>query len=94
MRSGHWRRCANGVYFAEDRPFTDAARVRSSVWSYGTEATTSGLAAAWWHGLTRFAPKIVEVTVPRTATVEVIRALGCVAETWRRQTLSSTEDFG
>ena len=39
----------------------------SSVWSYGTEATTSGLAAAWWHGLTRFAPKIVEVTVPRTS---------------------------
>lgn len=67
VRSGHWRRCANGVYFAEDRPFTDAARIRSSVWSYGTEATTSGLAAAWWHGLTRFAPKIVEVTVPRTS---------------------------
>ena len=67
VRSGQWRRCSQGVYFAEDRPFTDAARIRSSVWSYGTEATTSGLAAAWWHGLTRFAPKIVEVTVPRTS---------------------------
>ena len=25
------------------------------------------MAAAWWHGLTRFAPDIVEVTVPRTS---------------------------
>jgi very-short-patch-repair endonuclease len=25
----------------------------------------SGLAAAWWHGLTKFAPDVVEVTVPR-----------------------------
>ena len=25
----------------------------------------SGLAAAWWHGLTRFAPDVIEVTVPR-----------------------------
>jgi very-short-patch-repair endonuclease len=35
------------------------------VWSYGCNAAASGLAAAWWHGLTRFAPDIVEVTVPR-----------------------------
>jgi very-short-patch-repair endonuclease len=53
------------VYFAADRPFTDAARVRSSVWGYGNAAAASGLAAAWWHGLTRFAPDTVEVTVPR-----------------------------
>jgi very-short-patch-repair endonuclease len=25
----------------------------------------SGLAAAWWHELTRFAPDVIEVTVPR-----------------------------
>jgi very-short-patch-repair endonuclease len=58
-------RCAPGVYFANDRPFTDAARVRAAVWGYGDAAAASGLAAAWWHGLTRFAPHFVEVTIPR-----------------------------
>lgn len=53
------------MYFVNDRPFTDAARIRAAVWSYGVKAAASGLAAAWWHGLTRFAPDIVEVTVPR-----------------------------
>jgi very-short-patch-repair endonuclease len=55
------------VFFADDRPFTDAARVRAAVWGYGVEAAASGLAAAWWHGLTRFSPEVVEVTVPRTS---------------------------
>jgi very-short-patch-repair endonuclease len=65
VRSGRWRRCALGVYFADDRPFTDSARIRATVWTYGRQAAASGLAAAWWHGLTNFAPDIVEVTVPR-----------------------------
>ena len=65
VRAGQWRQCALGVYFADDRPFTDAARIRAAVWSYGDRAAASGLAAAWWHGLTRFAADIVEVTVPR-----------------------------
>jgi very-short-patch-repair endonuclease len=67
VRSGHWRRCARGVYFADDRPFGDAARIRSTVWGYGQDAVASGLAAAWWHGLTGFAPDIVDVTVPRNS---------------------------
>ncbi|MDF3340428.1 type IV toxin-antitoxin system AbiEi family antitoxin domain-containing protein [Mycolicibacterium septicum] len=67
VRSGHWRRCAPGVFFVDDRPFTDSARVRSAVWSYGPAATASGLAAAWWHGVTRYPPKSVEVTVPRVS---------------------------
>ncbi|MEH3136778.1 MAG: type IV toxin-antitoxin system AbiEi family antitoxin domain-containing protein [Mycolicibacterium neoaurum] len=65
VRAGSWRRCAPGVYFADDRPFDDAARIRAAVWSYGPAACASGLAAAWWHGLTRFPPKIVEVTLAR-----------------------------
>jgi very-short-patch-repair endonuclease len=65
VRSGRWRRCARCVYFVDDRPFTDAALIRSTVWGYGKDAAASGLTAAWWHGLTRFAPDIVEVTVPR-----------------------------
>ncbi len=65
VRSGHWRQCSRGVYFVDDRPFTDAARVRAAVWSYGEQAAASGLAAAFWLELTRFAPAVVEVTVPR-----------------------------
>ncbi|MEE6168473.1 MULTISPECIES: type IV toxin-antitoxin system AbiEi family antitoxin domain-containing protein [unclassified Mycolicibacterium] len=67
VRSGRWLRCAPGVYFADDRQFTDAARVRAAVWSLGPKATASGLAAAWWHGVTKFAPESVEVTVPRVS---------------------------
>ncbi len=65
VTAGKWLRCSRRVYFADDRDFTDAARVRAAVWGYGDRAVGSGLAAAWWHGLTRFAPDIVEVTVPR-----------------------------
>jgi very-short-patch-repair endonuclease len=38
------------------------------VWSYGERAAASGLAAAFWLELTRFAPDIVEVTVPRNSS--------------------------
>jgi very-short-patch-repair endonuclease len=55
------------VFFADDRPFTDAARIRAAVWAYGDRAAASGLAAAWWLNVTRFAPDIVEVTVPRNS---------------------------
>lgn len=68
VRSGRWRRCAKGVYFVADREFTDAARVRAAVWGYGDGAVASGLTAAWWHGLTLFAPNVVDVTAGRTAT--------------------------
>jgi very-short-patch-repair endonuclease len=67
VRSGSWRRFTPGVFFVDDRPFTDAARVRVAVWSYGEHAAASGMAAAWWHGLTRFAPEVIEVTVPRNS---------------------------
>lgn len=67
LRSQRWRRCAPGVYFVDDRPFTDSARIRAAVWGHGDAAAASGLAAAWWHGLARFAPDLVEVTVPRNA---------------------------
>lgn len=67
VQSGRWRRCSAGVYFADDRPFTPAARIRAVVWSYGPHAAASGLAAAWWHGLVSVAPEIVEVTVPRSS---------------------------
>jgi very-short-patch-repair endonuclease len=65
VRSGRWLRCTPGVFFADDRDFTDAARIRVAVWSNGAHATASGLAAAWWLGVTRYAPDVVEVTVPK-----------------------------
>ena len=68
VQAGLWRQCSRGVYFVEDRPFDDAARIRAAVWAFGDSAAASGLAAAWWHGLTNFAPDIVEVTVPRNAS--------------------------
>ncbi len=64
VRTGRWRRCSRGVYFADDRPFTDAARIRAEVWSYGPHATASGMAAAWWHRLVVAAPDHIQVTVP------------------------------
>lgn len=68
VSSGRWRRCANGVYFVDDRPFTTSARIRAAVWSRGPRAVASGLAAAWWLGLTAREPRLVEVTVPRTGS--------------------------
>lgn len=67
IRSGHWRRCSRGVFFVEDRPFTDAARIRAAVWGLGAHAAASGLAAAWWLDATQFAPDAVEVTVRRVS---------------------------
>jgi very-short-patch-repair endonuclease len=67
VRSGKWVRCSRGVFFVDDRPFTDAARMRAAVWGHGEHAAASGLTAAWWHGLTKFMPEIVEVTVPRNS---------------------------
>jgi very-short-patch-repair endonuclease len=67
VQAGHWRQCSRGLYFVDDRPFTEAARVRVAVWSYGSRAVASGLAAAFWLGYTKFAPEIVEVTVPRNS---------------------------
>lgn len=67
VRSGQWRRCAAGVYFADDRPFTMASRVRAAVWGRGAMATASGLTAAWWLGLVAVEPAVCEVTVPRNS---------------------------
>lgn len=67
LQNGRWRRCGPGVYFADDRPFTVAARIRSAVWARGDRAAASGLAAAWWLGLMTTAPDCIEVTVPRNS---------------------------
>ncbi|NKZ12705.1 DUF559 domain-containing protein [Mycolicibacterium septicum DSM 44393] len=71
VRTGRWIRCARGVYFVDDRPFTDSARVRVGVWSYGRHAVATGLAAAWWHGITKYPPEIVEATTPHASRLRV-----------------------
>jgi very-short-patch-repair endonuclease len=86
VRAGQWLRCSAGVYFADDRPFDDRARIRAAVWSFGELAAASGLAAAWWLHLTRYAPDVVEVTVPRDSNGRA-RA-GCRV---RRRDLSQTD---
>ncbi|MDZ7881999.1 MAG: type IV toxin-antitoxin system AbiEi family antitoxin domain-containing protein [Mycobacterium sp.] len=63
--SGHWLRCSPGVYFVDDRPFTDRARIRAAVWGCGPRATASGITAAWWQDITKYPPDTVEVTVPK-----------------------------
>jgi len=67
VQSGGWVRCARGVYFVNDRPFTDSARIRVGVWTYGPHATASGLTAAWWYGLASSPPDVVDVTIPRNS---------------------------
>lgn len=93
LRSGLWLRCSPGVYFVDDRPFTDSARIRAAVWGLGESATGSGLTAAWWHGLTKFAPEVVEVTVPRVSNHRV--GTECVRDgaTLVRRTSSNGRDF-
>ncbi|MGZ5395701.1 MAG: type IV toxin-antitoxin system AbiEi family antitoxin domain-containing protein, partial [Mycobacterium sp.] len=70
VHAGAWRRCARGVYFVDNRPFTDSARIRASVWAHGEHAVAHGLTAAWWQGMTKFAPSIIEVTVRRDARLQ------------------------
>ncbi|MGK2866726.1 MAG: DUF559 domain-containing protein [Mycobacterium sp.] len=65
VHTGQWRRCSRGVYFADDRQFTENARMRAGVWAYGDQAVASGMTAAWWQQLTQYPPELVEVTVPR-----------------------------
>ena len=84
--SGRWRRLSPGVFFADDRPFTNAARIRALVWGYGANATASGTAAAWWHRLINTAPDLVEVTVPRVAN-----GRGRPGSTLRRRDLPQTD---
>ncbi len=87
VTSGQWRRCSNGVYFADDRPFTTAARIRAAVWGHGAAATASGLTAAWWLGLVGIEPDQLEVTVPRNS-----HGRGSGAVRVRRRDLSSDDE--
>lgn len=64
VASGRWAVVYPGVYRLTDSDLCDEARLRAvGLWA-GDGGTLTGLAAAWWHGLTTTAPSTVEVTVP------------------------------
>jgi very-short-patch-repair endonuclease len=61
--NGLWRSLYPRVYLSSDHVLTDEARLRgASLWAE-PDATISGLAAAWWHGLWPIAPRIIDITV-------------------------------
>ncbi|MDN5750567.1 MAG: DUF559 domain-containing protein [Pseudonocardia sp.] len=65
VRGGAWERLLPRVYLVGGHPPTDASRVRAVGLWVGDDATVSGPAAAWWHGMRATAPAEVIVTVPR-----------------------------
>lgn len=65
LASGRWMSLHPCVYFAMDRDLTDEALVRAALLWAGPRSTATGLTAAWWHGLCRHPPGMLDVTVPR-----------------------------
>src|SRR5664279_1196548 len=66
LSSGRWSIVQPGVYRSTDHRVSTASRVRAvGLWA-GDHSLLSGLAAAWWWGLTDVEPVIVELlTSPR-----------------------------
>ncbi len=67
-----WDRVAPRVLLAAGHPFTDRARIRSAGLWAGEEASVSGPAAAWWHGMTTRPPSRVLVTAPRRSGLRAV----------------------
>jgi very-short-patch-repair endonuclease len=65
VASGAWRPLHPRVYLAGGHRLTDEARIRAAALWCGDEATVSGAAAAYWHGMMPRAAGPVDVTVPR-----------------------------
>jgi very-short-patch-repair endonuclease len=65
-RRGGWERLHPGVYLVGGHRLTDEARIRAAwLWAGGEPAAVTGPAAAYWHGMLRRVPAVVEVTVGR-----------------------------
>jgi very-short-patch-repair endonuclease len=64
LEIGRWVQLHPCVYLAADRERTDEIRIRAAGLWAGEPSTISGLAAAWWHGLSSDPPELVEITVP------------------------------
>jgi very-short-patch-repair endonuclease len=72
---GSWMRLYPRVYFATDHALTAETRVRAALLWAGLDATVSGAAAAWWHGLWDNAPGPVEITIPHRRRLPAARGI-------------------
>jgi very-short-patch-repair endonuclease len=63
VAAGTWRALHPGVFLSDNHDWTAEASVWAAVLWAGRDATLSGPAAAWWHGLLAEFPGIVDVTV-------------------------------
>jgi very-short-patch-repair endonuclease len=70
VASGAWRRLHPRVYLAGGHRLTDEARIRAAALWCGDQATVSGVAAAYWHGMMPRAPGPVDLAVPRSVRLE------------------------
>ena len=64
-REAGWQRLHPAVYLVGGHRLTDEAWVRAAWLWAGEEATVSGAAAAYWHGMLDRAPLEIELTVGR-----------------------------
>ena len=88
-REGSWSRLHPAVYLLAGHRLTDEARVRAAWLWAGEGAVLSGPAAAHWHGMLGRAPRIVEVTVPRTRSPRCPRGVRV-----RRRDLAAADVVG
>lgn len=65
VATGAWRCLHPGVYLVGGHRLTDEAAVRAAWLWAGDRSVVSGPAAAYWHGLLRRSPTVVELTLPR-----------------------------
>jgi very-short-patch-repair endonuclease len=65
LRLRRWRPLHPRVYLANGHRYDDEVRVRAALLWAGEGAVLSGVAAAWWHGMTARPPVTVGLTVAR-----------------------------
>ena len=66
-RDGTWRRLRPAVYLVGGHLHDDRAEVRAAALWAGEQATVTGPAAAFWHGMLPRLPDVVDVMVPAGA---------------------------
>ncbi|MCW0216141.1 MAG: endonuclease domain-containing protein [Pseudonocardia sp.] len=66
LAARRWKPLHPQVYLDGSHRTTDEVRVRAAVLWAGADAVLSGVAAAWWHGISPALPATVQVTVPRS----------------------------
>lgn len=74
-RRGVWQRPYPGVAVVHTGPLAWPTRARAALVHCGSDAALSHSAAAYHWGLTRFEPRIIEVSVPRGRRVAPQRGL-------------------